>query len=317
LTSEKNNDIIINVRALTNAIRNIKWERIGIMFKEKVFGYVEEVGVFGEIVGADFRNGLYVIETEDDEQVAVKFADVEILEKAFVIHGVDVFNKDVLGDINGKMYQVELHKDGKIQLHKLNDKLEVVNSGGIFEVTETIVNQLESVMDLHGNIYELMAELPQAPDFNIKIVKDFNGKFFTYFYACNNKDEEEIDLIKVLFIGHHTLEEEEYERRTISHEVYQDSIESGTLKEVSPQELMNYVTGLTYSDEDEEVEDEDACGYENECAGGERECGCGFYDNASSYNENVEKFNELHEEEEPEIYEDCENVIDECDCDLW
>jgi len=201
------------------------------MFKKSI-GYVAEINLLGEVAGVDFRNGLYVLVDDNGEEHAVKIEDVEILEEAFVLHGLSIFNKDVLGSIEGKLYQVELHGED-VQLHLLDDNLEVVASGEVFTPTEDVVKGFEQIFDLQGNIYELIPELPQKPDFNIKIVKDFDGKHFTYFYACNNKETEEVDLIKVVFIGHQLLEEE-YTRITLSYDVFQDSIEAGTLKEVSP-----------------------------------------------------------------------------------
>lgn len=260
------------------------------MFKEAL-GYVESTGLFGAIVGLDFRSKTYVIEDDNGKEFTAKFEDVEVLEKVVDLHDNEIFNKDILGDINGQLYLIELHNDGKIQLHKLNDKLEIVVSGRTLDVTADVINRLEETMVLQGNYYELLESTPKAPEFNIKIVKNFNGNHYTYFYACNNKAEEEIDLIKVVFVGHRTLEED-YERTAFSYEEYQEAIEDGTLKEVSQQELMNFATGATYNSnnttdeeyeediEDEDIEDEDFEG-------------------------------------EDDICEECNQDIADCDCDLW
>lgn len=274
-------------------------ERNGFMFK-KAIGYVEQDDLLGAVVGVDFRRNNVTLIDGDGKESVYDSNLIEFLEEVFELNGMTIFNKDVISEDGEKLYQVELHDSGQVQLHLLSDKLEIVASGDKFtqdEVSEVVLRG----MGLVGNIYELLSELPQAPDFNIKTVREFEDGNVTYFYACNNKEKEEIDLIKVLFVGHHLLEEEDYTRITLSHEVYLDSINSGTLKEINPQELMNYITGISSFKEDE-VDDEEPvddwevkCGYEKECLLGDRDCQC--KENEGCTNCGADNYN--------------------CDCNLW
>jgi hypothetical protein len=266
------------------------------MFKRAI-GFVQESGFIGGITNFNFMTNEVTLVDDEAVETVHNVADVEVLFEAFELHGITVFNKDVLGAINGKRYLVELHEDGKIQLHQLDDNLETVASGEKFDANGTVVSQLESVMDLQGNLYELLAELPQTPDFNVKIVKHYDGQHFTYYYACNNKEVEQIDLIKVLYLGHQLLEEEDYERNTISHEDYVSRIEDGNLVEVTPQELHNFVLGASYG-RTQEVQV--CCDIEDE--------------------EDVELLEDVCEdtcEEEDGTCDDCGRQTEDCDCDLW
>lgn len=233
------------------------------MFK-KAIGYVRDTGLLGGVAGYDFITNEVILLDDEQVKVNVKFEDVEILQEALVLHGLTIFNKDVLGAINGKLYLVELHEDGKIQLHNIDEKLETIASGEKVEVNDEVVEQLERIMDLKANYYELLADIPQLPEFNIKIVKHYDGQHYTYYYACNNKEVEQIDLIKVLYFGHQILEEEDYERNTISHEDFLSRMEDGNLKEVSPQELHNFVLGASYRDKPQPQQVESCCEVEDE-----------------------------------------------------
>lgn len=217
------------------------------MFK-KALGYVEKEGFVGGVAVVDFMNNKIILVDDEDNKKELAREDVELLFEAFQLHGYSVFNKDILGAVNGKMYQVELHNDGEVTLHNVNEKFEVVASGEKFDPTGTIIASLEAVMELQGSVYDLIHAMPKNPEFNVKIVKHYDGTHFTYYYACNNKEVEQIDLIKVLYMGHRLLEEEDYERNTLSYEDYMKRIADGNLKEVTPQELNNFVTGASYND---------------------------------------------------------------------
>lgn len=231
---------------------------------EKMIAYAKDAEVLGEVVGIDFANETVTVDT-DVKSHTFRASEVEFLKEAFILHDLIIFDKDVLGDVHGNMYLVELHKDGDVTLHHLTEDFEIKQSGTKMTIEGTILKDFEEVFDLEGNFYELKNALPKKPEFNVQIVKDFNGKYYTYFYACNNKQDEEIDLIKVLFLGSTLLEEEEHERRTLSYEDYRDSIESGIYTEVSPQELQSYVTGLMYGKKQEVKKEEPVCGVTCDC----------------------------------------------------
>lgn len=77
-------------------------------------------------------------------------------------------------------------------------------------------------------------------DFNIKIIKltNKNGEV-EYFYACNNKKENVIDLISVAFIGHQ-LVETDYKRQTMNEESYLQLVSLGVISDVTPYELQRF-----------------------------------------------------------------------------
>lgn len=81
-------------------------------------------------------------------------------------------------------------------------------------------------------------------DFNIKITRDINEN---YFYACNNKDSQEVDLIKVIFIGGLLLEEENYSRKTVSYFDFNEMLSKKELIEDSQSGLLEYA--MTRRDE--------------------------------------------------------------------
>lgn len=279
------------------------------MFSKQYIGYVKELNFLGAVTSVNFLEDTVTLTGDEDTHV-VDREDVEFLPEVGVFKGVTIFHKDVLSlqEVEDKFVEVELHSDGLTQLHALDKDFNrdggEDGSGEKFDFNES-VEILELVLgELQGNIYELQKK-EEKVDFNIKIVKDFDGKSYTYFYACNNIAKEEVDLIKVVFVGHQLLEEENYERRTLSHKVYLDSIVSGTLKEVSQSELVNFVTGIMYGKKEvalPSVEEKDCC--EECCEIEETEDCC-----------EVEE-TEKHQEDK-DICRDCKQPLMVCDCELW
>lgn len=303
---------------------------------EKMLAYAKDAEVLGEIVGIDFANEMVMVKNDEDSYT-FKASEVEILKEAFILHDLIIFDKDVLGDVHGNMYLVERHKDGDITIHHLTEDFEIKQSGTKMTVAETILEDFEEVFELEGNFYELKNALPKEPEFNLQIVKDFNGKHYTYFYALNNKQDKEIDLIKVSFIGGTSLPEEEHERRTISYDEYMEFIDTGIYIEVSPQELQNYVTGVTYGKKEEptkshnpfevgEDEDEDAvvCGINCGCTSAECiELDKALDELAESFKQIGITFQESNSDagndapEEESRCKKCNQGKDLCDCELW
>ena len=296
---------------------------------KRVIGYVKDAEILGEVKGIDFENEMVFLK-DDDESYTFRASDVEFLEEVFELNETIIFDKDVLGDAFGNLYLVERFKDGDVKLHILTDKLEVKDSGEKFTMTDSIQEDFEEVFTLVGNLYELKNRKPKEPTFNVQIVKDFNGEHYTYFYACNNKKDKEIDLIKVLFLGSTLIEEEEHERRTLDYDTYMEAIESGAYKEVSPQELQNYVTGMLYGktnsfvDAEEEVEEEEEetlcvenCGCVDEC---EKDGGRIFhFDFSKVFAETEEDKSEPDTDTPvaPAKCDKCGQYESDCDCDLW
>lgn len=218
------------------------------MLENNTLAYSKEFDIIGSIGEVSFLKGTVTIVDENKDLHTTTLEKVVILEEVGTFEsGTVIYDHDVLGSVDGKLYEIELQKDKQnVQMHLLDSKLERVQSGEV--INKVNLTNYEKFFTLVGNFYEL--EVEDTVDFNVVIVKDYNGEHFTYFYACNNKEKEEVDLIKVLYFGSTLLEEEEYERRTLSYEVYLDSVEQGTLKEVTPRELNLYVSGAKSFEED-------------------------------------------------------------------
>lgn len=223
---------------------------------EKAIAYVEEAGLLAEVVGIDFRDGTYILEDDNEAEHKFTFDKVEVLEKLFTLNGLTVFNKDVLGHVNGSLYLVTSTEKGYIVIHELDKNLEIVKSGSKLKISENLEKQLEAVFDLQGNYYELLKELPKNPEFDVEVVKNFDGEAYNYFYACNDKNEGHIDLISVVFVGAKVLKGNEYSRETLTYEEYSKLLADGTLKSVSLQELSNYALGVMYGVNEEEEDDD-------------------------------------------------------------
>lgn len=290
---------------------------------EQTLAYDKVKKVFGAIAEVSFIKGTITLSDGEDELHECQIDNVIELKKVGVLNGQDVvYNHDVLGghgNNEGKLWEVELKEDNKMVLHLLDRKLNRVETGEEFEVA--LFSDLSDTLTLIGSKYEI--EVKALVDFNIRIVRQNVDGEITYFYACNNKDNEEIDLIKVIYMGSKLLEEESYQRVTISHEDYLARVEKGHLKEVGANELQNYVMGMTYQptkqdvkdmvvlkpaydtyneQDDENEEDEDE--FENELDEDEEQCECN----------DCRKARAKHDED---ICEKCEVPEEDCDCELW
>ncbi|MGV4321292.1 hypothetical protein [Bacillus mojavensis] len=206
--------------------------------------FIKEEGILGSFAGIDLTTGTVKVYCDDN----VYEADIEAVEKldhVIKLHdgleGLDVFVGDVFTGAD-KKYIVKVENGYRV-IRYLDDNLnEIPMSGLEFGLTiDTLEKDFkEGKVQLLGNI----VELKQTPDFNVKIARKFKDGDTTYYYICNNKEENMIDLIKVVFVGSDILEEE-YTRKTMTYMEYLDLIESGELKEVDPMELANYALGMT------------------------------------------------------------------------
>lgn len=211
------------------------------MFKRMV-GFIEDEKFFGEVVAIDFENNKVAIKDKHGRQKNVNIKDVIVMEEVFTIHDTLIFDKDVLMENEfGTKYLVNLHDDGQVSLDKLNNNLEIIQEGTKHEISHIVMALEDLSFSLLGNLYELRLKL-QEPNFNINIVKGFNGKYYTYYIAINDKKNKEIDLIDVDTL----IKGEEYERKTVSYEYYMSAISDGEFREVLKNEFNNYVTGATY-----------------------------------------------------------------------
>lgn len=270
------------------------------------FAFDTETNVLGAIASVDFLKQTVTILTDEDEQVVAKLDNVKFLEQIGYIGNNGIINHDVVTTADGTLYEIVLQEDGQnVQLHVLGNKLERIEAGDVIAKTDLTV--LEPYVTFVGNINEL--EPVALVDFNIKVVRSqLFHEDITYFYACNNAELEEVDLIKVVFVGHQLLEETAYERFTLTHEQYVEAVEGGTITETTPQNLMNYITGLTYGvssrfeteefeeeyyEDEDEVEDEEVS----------EDCDC------------IDC--RLAREDEVDSCEDCGEDEEDCECNDW
>jgi hypothetical protein len=217
------------------------------------FVFDSESGVLGAVAGVDFIKQTITILTDEDTQIVAQLANVEFLEELGAIGGVGIINRDVVETADGKLYEIVKVSEKTVQLYLLNNKLERVEAGD--EIEKVDLHVLAPYVTVLGNIHEL--EPQEVVDFNIKVVRKQFEDEIVFFYACNNVDAEEVDLIKVVFVGHHLLKEENYMRITLSHDEYLEQIENGSLKETDPSALITYMNGLMSFNQPEPVQDDE------------------------------------------------------------
>lgn len=217
----------------------------------------EKSDSIGSILALDFGTQIASIEDSFGEVLLAHLEDLTFLELIGEINEVSVYNHDVLKTVNGQLFEIELLGNKQnVTLFSLNEDLE--RTGTADSLHKDDIEEAYSYMSVLGSIYEVELEEDKL-DFNIKIVRDtFDEDGIVYYYACNNKEEDEIDLIKVVFIGSQLLKEEDYERVTISYDDYLGALGDGELEEATPQMLMDFVLNGENSsnEEQEQVEDE-------------------------------------------------------------
>lgn len=261
--------------------------------KELVTGFVfdKESKSIGTVVGIDILKDALTILVDANETLVIKAENAKLLRHIGELDGETIVENDVITDSIGNLYEVTLEKG--VTVYALNNKLERI---GIQLVADSL-DELEGLYGLVGNINQFEI---QTVDFNVKIAKLTDDRGINYFYACNNKKKEEVDLIKVIYMGHQLLEEEEYERINVSHEEYLTMLDEGALEEVAPQELANYVLGMTYGKNHvKKYSPCDSCTCEEEC----------------EENENIYDERDDNLEEDSEFCSVCGEYEEDCNCD--
>ncbi|AZU98964.1 hypothetical protein pW2_132 [Bacillus phage pW2] len=210
---------------------------------DNILIYSKEQNTIGNIVELSLLKQTYTLETEDEKHITVAFEDAVPLQFIGEIDETPIYNGDVFASKQGLNYEIEIQENGALVFHELDNKLNRVKAGSPFYAQD--LHEFEGHLDFFENIHLLKGNKPKV-DFNIRVVRQVLNGEVSYAYACNNKLEEEVDLISVVFVGHNLLEEQDYTRVSLPYEGYLDSIERGLIKEVNPQELQNYVTGLMY-----------------------------------------------------------------------
>lgn len=287
---------------------------------EEYKGYVESLNLAEEVVHYDLVE--QVVDLKSVKSVAL--SDVKFFKMLGWLNREEeqVYQSDVISVEDGSLYEV-FEDGGQVKFHILNENLErtgeILNSGALLVGKQP---------KLEGNIFVLRKNLEESlakmPKFNIEIVKEYVDGEIIYYYACNDKVEQQIDLIKVLFLGSKILKEEEYERLTFDYDSYNELIETKQLVKTSPQELLNYVLGVAYQEEMEEEDLEDVHEEEeqplidkitpkiilNLDKPNSKECA----------NTNIDTEMEVRfksEEVKQEWCEDCYEPVEECECEPW
>lgn len=265
--------------------------------------FLKEEEVFGSLAGVNFLDETIVVavDLENGEKhilEGVKLEDVELLTYLCDFDGEPIIDRDVLF-IADKLYEIELLEGDKVTLHLLDEELERKLTGWAIPVSKLAEElgriQENKEIELVANLFEIggveVVDEEEAEedklDFNIKIGKKLADGHIQYLYVCNNKIKEEIDLINVVFVGADLIEEEAYERETVSYEEYLERLESGKLIEVGQAELRNYALGVLHGKQAEMDLDDYNCG---------EHCGC-------------------HDEDEDEEFCACGEYIEDCTCD--
>jgi hypothetical protein len=247
------------------------------MFNKQFIAYVEAEDVLLGVKSVDLIEQVVTLVDEEGETATFQLGEVELLQEVGEFDGVTVFNRDVFQRKDGKLIEMELQENGQVVFHVLDEELERVQSG-------TPVNpetQLKRIQDsnnatLVANIYELEIVRDTTFDFNAKIVKDFDGQYYNYFYALNNKSDKVINLVAVSFVGDVNVEGHEHSLHTVTHEEFVDALESGSLAEVSTEEFGNFILGVlgTPDSNDSPVEDVEEVPYCDGCDRPEDNCQC-------------------------------------------
>lgn len=250
------------------------------IFDKNVIGFAKEAKILGAIGNISFLDGTITLVTADDTLVIEKIEDVIYLEALGAFGEEVIFEHDVLMAQSQQLYEISIEdrEERIFQLHLLNDKLERVKSGETFQ--EDKFEALGEILTLVGNKYEMEEELPEFDlNFNVRVVREKSDEG-TYFYAFNNSEREEIDLIKVINVGSHILDGE-YVRITISHEDYIQYLESELFEEVDAKEVESLAM--------------------TPCVAHGR----------------IDTDVDAPKEEDEDICQDCGEYIEECQCDPW
>lgn len=236
---------------------------------DECLAFDEEHNVLGSIIGIDLIDDTVIIVDKEGDEYIVDKDKVTLLEVIGEFDDCIVYNKDVFVDENNKLVELSLVENRIVRMYELDRKLQRVRILHSF-YKDDLAYYLEGY-DFVGNKFEIETE--EDFEFNIKLIRKGRSGDVTYYYVCNNKEKGEIDLIKVIFIGHKLIEEENYERITMSYDEYLDLINSDEYKEVNPQELLNYVVAVTYEEDIDEEEDVDNLICED-CGKSFDECEC-------------------------------------------
>lgn len=270
------------------------------LINNKNIGFATEEKVLGAIVAVNLLDGTVTLMDDNEEIYTVDMEQVIELEELGTIGNQYIYEGDVVKVTEtGKVYEIIKQEDNEIAMHLLDNKLNRTEGGLGLSFERQQLSVFGGVVELLGNIHEIKAKQPTV-DFNLAVFRYVEDGEVAYYYAGNNKENEQVDLIKVIFLGHQLLEEEDYERETVTYADFLELVADGTLTKVNPMELANYVTGLLLEKKNPNV-------------------GIGAFVEFDEVGVASEDEQEVDEREKyPEEYcENCDEHYEDCECDLW
>lgn len=249
------------------------------MLQFEGIGFLEDKEVIGAIGAVNWMDEKVIIVTEEEKQVEGTFNELVLLQYVGEFGDNNLFNHDVLvttAQNKDERYEIELQEDGNIVLHQLDANLERVRTGKPMDVEH--LQNLKHLLALEDNLYVLKSKLELVnTDFTVKMVRDVSGEEPTYFYACNNTEEEVIDLIHLVFETSMDLNNAEYHRITLPYQGYIETVARGILEEFTLEQLIEEGMGKVAVEEFEnvpnEVVEDDSC----ECGKDKLDCDCDLW----------------------------------------
>ncbi|UUV45895.1 hypothetical protein [Bacillus phage vB_BanS-Thrax1] len=244
------------------------------MFQFNGIGFLKDKEVIGAIGAVDWMEETVTIVTEEDEKVEGSLHELVLLQYIGEFGENNLFNHDVLITTTASKqdrFEVELQENGMIVFHQLDENLERVKTGK--EMTLEHLQTLSNFLELEDSIYVLKAQLESvSTDFTVKMVRDISGDEVVYFYACNNTEEEVIDLIHLVFEG--GLENAEYHRISLPYQGYIETVARGILEEVTLEQLVKEgLSKATVENEPSEAVKDDSC----TCGKNKLDCDCDLW----------------------------------------
>lgn len=213
----------------------------------------KESGLIGKALEVNLSENVIILVGEEKEVFTTKLENALLLDLLGAIGTENIFDHDVVMDSNDNLFEITKgSSEDKVRFFKINELLERESDDGQ-DVSKTDLHVFDGHVILVGNLLTMEPEEDDTFNFNLKVVREMNnGEFVGYHYVGNNKEDGTVDLIKVLFIGHHILEEEDYKRVTLTYDDYLNEVSFGTFVEVNAQELANYHFGMSKKSESTE-----------------------------------------------------------------
>lgn len=166
------------------------------------------------------------------ESFTVNFDDMIILKRIIEVDDAEFYENDIV-KCDGELYLIS--RDGKeIDFYHINEHFEKKSYSFTINDEHFRYRYCDGKIKYVGNSFVLKEK---QQDFNIKVVK-YNDEMY---YACNNKEINEVDLIKAVVVyAYGKLNDVEYKRVTLTHEQFVKLLSNNVIVEVTPNELYEY-----------------------------------------------------------------------------